>query len=285
MTGKVMELENVISPDLLATRITERYIQWETLRNNKKVDWEEVRRYVYATDTTQTSNASLPWKNKTTVPKLCQIRDNLFANYIATLFPKRKWLVWEADDKDSNEVDKRDAIVNYMTWAIEQPTFKGEVEKIVQDYIDFGNCFGTVEWIDQRAEQKDKTQAGYVGPAIRRISPLDIVFNPTAESFISSPKIIRSIVSMGELRELLQRMSNDENQLEYEELFKYLKDIRFHAAQFQGDWLQKDHLYAMDGFTSFREYLLSDTIEVLTFYGDWYDPYQDIFEKNRVITV
>jgi len=84
---------------------------------------EEVRRYVYATDTTQTSNANLPWKNKTTIPKLCQIRDNLFANYIATLFPKRKWLVWEADNLDSNDVAKRDAIVNYMTWAIEQPTF------------------------------------------------------------------------------------------------------------------------------------------------------------------
>src|SRR5882724_1239364 len=133
MTGKVMTLENVISPDLLATRITEKYVEWDSLRQVKKNDWEEVRRYVYATDTTQTSNSQLPWKNKTTTPKLCQIADNLFANYIATLFPKRKWLVWEADDKDSNAVAKKDAIVNYMTWVIEQPTFKGEVEKIIQD--------------------------------------------------------------------------------------------------------------------------------------------------------
>jgi len=285
MTGKVMTLENVISPDLLATRLTEKYVEWESLRNVKKNDWEEVRRYVYATDTTQTTNAQLPWKNKTTIPKLCQIRDNLFANYIATLFPKRKWLVWEADNKDSNDMAKKDAIVNYMTWAIEQPTFKGEVEKIIQDYIDFGNCFGTVEWVDQRTEQKDKTQVGYVGPAIRRISPLDIVFNPTTENFISSPKIIRSIISLGELRDLLDRMSNDENQEEYKELYKYLREIRFHAREFQGDWIQKDRLYAMDGFTNFRAYLLSDTVEVLTFYGDWYDPYEDTFEKNRVITV
>jgi len=39
------------------------------------------------------------------------------------------------------------------------------------------------------------------------------------------------------------------------------------------------------GFTNFRAYLLSDYVEVLTFYGDWYDPYEDTFEKNRVITV
>src|SRR6266436_4106931 len=285
MTGKVMELENVITPDALATRITERYISWDTLRQVKKNDWEEIRRYVYATDTTQTTNAQLPWKNKTTIPKLCQIRDNLFANYTATLFPKRKWLEWEADNADSNSMDKKDTIVNYMTWVIEQPGFRPEIEKVIQDYIDFGNCFATVEWKDMRAEQKDKTQVGFVGPAIRRISPLDIVFNPTAESFIESPKIIRSIISLGELKDLLEKMTNDENRTEYEELYKYLKEIRFHARQFQGDWLQKDHLYAMDGFTSFRAYLLSDMVEVLTFYGDWYDPYEDKFEKNRVITV
>ena len=285
MTGKVLPLENIISPDLLATRLTERYIQWDTLRQVAKNDWEEVRRYVYATDTTQTTNASLPWKNKTTVPKLCQIRDNLFANYIATLFPKRKWLVWEPFNQDAADVNKRDAIVNYMSWAIEQPTFKSEIEKVIQDYIDFGNCFATVEWMDQRVEQPDKTQAGYVGPAIRRISPLDIVFNPTAENFMQSPKIIRSLISLGELKDLMERMSTDDNKQEYEELYKYLKEIRFHARQFEGDWIQKDRLYAMDGFTNFRAYLLSDFCEVLTFYGDWYDPYTDVFEKNRVITV
>ncbi len=285
MTGKVLALENIISPDLLATRITERFITWDGMRQVAKNEWEEVRRYVYATDTTQTSNSNLPWKNKTTIPKLCQIRDNLFANYIATLFPKRKWLVWEANDRDSNDVAKRDSIVNYMSWAIEQPEFKSEMEKIVQDYIDFGNCFATVEWVDQRVEQKGRTQTGYVGPAIRRISPLDIVFNPTAENFTSSPKIIRSVISLGELKELLQRMSNDENRETYETLYDYLKEIRFHARESSADWQQKDNLYAMDGFTSYRAYLQSDYCEVLTFYGDWYDPYTDTFEKNRVITV
>jgi len=283
MTGKVMPLENVISPELLATRVTERWIDYDTKRAVKKTDWEEVRRYVYATDTTQTSNVTLPWKNKTTIPKLCQIRDNLFANYTATLFPKRKWLEWEAEDADSQ--DKREAILNYMYWVVDQPFFKSEAEKLIQDYIDFGNCFATVEWKDMRVEQKGKTQVGYVGPALRRISPLDIVFNPTAENFVESPKIIRSIISLGELKDLLEKISNDENREEYQKLYDYLKDIRFRARTFQGDWLQRDRLYQVDGFTSFRAYLQSDMVEVLTFYGDWYDPYNDTFEKNRVITV
>lgn len=285
MTGRVMPLSDAISPDQLATKITEKYMSWDGMRQLKKNAWEEVRRYVYATDTTQTSNSTLPWKNKTTIPKMCQIRDNLFANYIATMFPKRKWLEWEAGSQDSNAQDKKDAIKNYMTWCTDQPAFRGEVEKIIQDYIDFGNAIATVEWLDMRVEQPDKTQVGFVGPCIRRISPLDIVFNPTAESFIQSPKIIRTIISLGELKELLERMSNDENREMYQQLYKYLKDIRFHAQQFQGDYIQQDRLYQMDGFSSFRDYLTSDVVEVLTFYGDWYDPYHDTFEKNRVITV
>jgi len=285
MTGKVLELENILSPDLLATRLTERWIQWDALRANWKVDKEEIRRYVYATDTSQTTNSNNPWKNRTTIPKLCQIRDNLYSNYTATLFPKRKWLVWEANERDSNDVAKRDAIVNYMSWCIEQPTFKHEIDKIILDYIDFGNCFATVEWLDHRVEQNTMTQAGFIGPAPRRINPLDTVMNPTAEDYQSSPKFIRSMVSMGELKSLLDRMSNDENQQEYQELYDYLRDVRFRARTFDGDWSQRDRLYAMDGFSSFRAYLLSDYCEVLTYYGDWYDVFTDEFQKNRVITV
>jgi len=285
MTGKVLELQNVLTPDQLAIRITERFIQWDQMRQVKKNDWEEIRRYVYATDTTQTTNNQLPWKNKTIVPKLCQIADNLYANYTSTLFPKRKWLLWEANERDSASVEKRDAIINYMAWCIEQPSFKHELDKILLDFIHFGNCFATVEWTDQRVQQDGRVQAGFVGPSLRRISPLDMIMNPTAENFIQSPKIVRSIVSMGELRKLLDRMTNDENQAEIEELFDYLKKIRFHARTFQGDWIQRDRLYAVDGFTSFRAYLLSDFVEVLTFYGDYHDYINDTFENNRVITV
>src|ERR1700704_5466620 len=153
MTGKTLELMSVITPDLLAVRLTERYLEWETLRQVKKNAWEEVRRYVYATDTSQTSNASLPWKNKTTVPKLCHIRDNLYSNYTATLFPQRKWLIWEANEHDSNEPQKRDAIVNYTQWVVSQPSFKHEIDKLILDYIDFGNCFATVDWLDERVNQ------------------------------------------------------------------------------------------------------------------------------------
>lgn len=285
MTGKVLSLESVLSPDRLATRLTEKYMEWETRRVIARNEWEEIRRYIFATDTTQTSNASLPWKNKTTVPKLCQIRDNLYANYTATLFPQRKWLIWEANEQDSNSVNKRDAITNYMSWAISQPAFKHEFDKVILDYIDFGNCFVTVEWMDGRVEQKGMTQAGYIGPMVKRISPLDLVMNPTAENFLQAPKFIRSIISMGELQDYFNKISQDDNKETYQNLFNYLKDIRFRVRTFEGEWSQQDNLYSMDGFTSFRDYLMTDMVEVLTFYGDYYDLYEDKFHKNRIITV
>jgi len=286
LTGKVLQLEDILEPDRLATNITDKWIEWDTLRQIWKNDTDEVRRYVYATDTTQTTNSQNPWKNKTTIPKLCQIMDNLYANYTATMFPQRKWLIWEANEEDSNQPRKRDAITNYMQWTISQPSFKHEIDKVLLDYIQTGNCFVTVEWTDQRVLLKDGvTQVGYIGPSVRRISPYDIVFNPTAENFQATPKIIRSIISLGELKEMLERMSNDENRDTYEKLFNYLKDLRHGAREFQGDFVERDRLYQMDGFGSYRDYLVSDLVEVLTFYGDMYDSDEDVFLKNHVITV
>ena len=285
MTSKVLMVDDVISPDRLATNITETWIDYDMKRQRKKIDWEEIRRYVYATDTSHTSNSSLPWKNKTTIPKLCQIRDNLYSNYTATMFPKRKNVEWDANEKDSDSKRKRDSITKYMAWAMDQPSFKAEMDKVILDYIDFGNCFVTVEWVDERTEQDGRMQSGYVGPAVRRISPLDIVMNPTAESFENSPKIVRSLISMGELKEILNRLSNDENREEYENLWKYLKEVRHNARDSAQDWQERDNLYSIDGFTSFRDYLTSDVVEVLTFYGDMYDTEKDELLKNHVITV
>jgi uncharacterized protein YwqG len=285
MTSKVEHLEEILQPDRMASQITDLWFKWESMRQVKKNDWEEIRRYVYATDTTQTGNSSLPWKNKTTVPKLCQIMDNLLANYKFALFPQRKNLDWMANEKDSNSKRKRDAILNYMNWVLSQPQFKSEMDKILLDYVQFGNCFAMPEWIDQRVKHDNGTQTGYVGPMIRRISPLDIVFNPTAESFHNAPKIIRTLISRGDLKEMLERLSVDDNREEYEEMWRYLKEIRDGAANSSSDWQQRDSLYSMDGFSSFREYLASDTVEVLTFYGDLYDPTNDKLWKNHVITV
>src|SRR3972149_483298 len=106
MTGTVLELEEFLRPDNLGVSISERWVQWHAARQSVVSEWKEIREYLFATDTTQTSNSRLPWKNTTTIPKLTQIRDNLYANYMAVEFPKRKWLDWLASTEDSNSMEK-----------------------------------------------------------------------------------------------------------------------------------------------------------------------------------
>lgn len=286
MAGKTLNLIEIIEPDNLGYAIARRYQEWQTYRQPKIRDWQEIRDYVFATDTSKTTNSKLPWKNKTTIPKLCQIRDNLHANYMAAIFPKRKWLYWEADDKQSNSVEKRDAIVNYMTWVISQESFKNSVSTLIYDYIDYGNVFAGAEWIDQSVLLEDKTQVGYVGPTIRRYSPLELVMNPISPSFTQSPKIIRSMVTMGEVKQILDSQSTDENREQYVKLWDYLQNLRNTAANMgQGDLKVEDSFLQMDGFMNYRAYLESDYCELLTFYGDLWDRESNTFLKNHVITV
>lgn len=288
MVGKVFDIDQVIRPDAIGTSISDMYQQYDTFRGPKVNEWREVQQYIYATDTTKTTNSKLPWSNKTTIPKLCQIRDNLSANYMAAMFPKRKWLEWEGDSLEDETQKKKEAIESYIGWVIDRNEFYDEAAKLALDYIDYGNFFVTVEWVDRRNTTEDKVQVGYVGPMIRRISPLDIVFNPTASSFADSPKIIRSLVSLGEVKETLERMSteNDDTKTEMQELFNYMTELRVHAGEVPtGTQEVKNTIYEISGFGSYRDYLCSDYVEILTFYGDIYDKENDKFLRNQVIQV
>jgi hypothetical protein len=284
--GRVLHLEDVLSKDTLGCAIANKFDEWYMQSEGQRAKWRELYKYIYATDTKTTSNAQAPWKNTTTTPKLTQIRDNLFANYMASIFPKRRWLKWEGANKEAETKDKTEAIRTYMEYCIAYPGFKDTLARLILDFIDNGNCFPTVDWLDERVDGPIKIQTGYVGPVPRRVSPFDIVFNPTAPDFYRSPKIVRSLVSLGDLKELLQRLSNDDGErASAEEMFNYLLKIRQRVSTFAGDLQSQDEFFRVDGFTSFRNYLQSGYAEVLTFYGDWFNVETGEFYKNHIIQV
>lgn len=283
MAGKVLDLENLLSMDNLAVNIAKKWHEWNLLRNSKFEDLKEVRKYVYQTDTTQTSNVKLPWKNKTTVPKLCQIRDNLHANYMQSMFPKRRWVKWEGADEESSTAKKKEAIETYARWMIDRPEFRNEISKLAYDFIDAGNAFVMPEWVDNRNETDRRDQLGYIGPSPLRLSPDDIVFNPIAASFYQTPKIIRQVVSLGEVKKYIEQISVDENTEAYQELFNYLREVRRNISSYSPDL--KDEYFRMDGFTSFRSYLESDYAELLIFKGNLYDIDKDEYLQNYEIIV
>lgn len=285
--AKTLDIERILSEDDVACAISDKYMTWEMLRETRKREWQEVLEYVFATDTTKTSNSKLLWSNKTTIPKLCQIRDNLHSNYMAALFPKQKWLTWIGDKEDDESKEKVEAIESYMQWVTNRNQYYNTVSQLVYDYIDCGNAFVMPEWSDDTNLTESKEQVGYVGPKARRISPLDIVFDPTALSFEEAPKIVRSTISLGEVKEILARQSVDEGEKENAQaIYSYLREIRSTASKYSESNIRvKDRIYSIAGFSSFHQYLASNNVEVLTFYGDFYDAEKDELLKNYVIKV
>lgn len=286
MTGKTLDLENILNIDNMAVEVSNQYVQWDKAKAGVKERWIELNNYIYATDTRHTTNAKNPWSNTTTIPKLTQIRDNLHANYLATMFPKRKWLNWEGDREVDQNKDKVDKIKNYMFWAVSQPQFKSTVKKLLLDYIDKGNVFPTVQWVDKRVEDRG-IKSGFVGPELVRIPPTDIVFNPLSTSFIDTPKIVRSLMTVGEAKEMLNRLDKTPEEEEIaQQVWHYLTDIRKQSMTWGGTEVkEQNHALQIDGFGSYREYLSSGYVEIITFYGDMYDMESDTLLKDHMIVV
>jgi hypothetical protein len=204
---------------------------------------------------------------------------------MATIFPRRRFLKWESGSKESTDKEKRALLEDYCFSLVNHPEFKNTIEQLVLDYIDTGNCFAMPDWRDESIEEPDRLKPGYKGPVAKRISPYDIVFNPTAASFRDTPKIIRSLETVGDLESVLSAWSKEAAYAEVaKETLAYLKGIRrtaFESASFK----EKDEAYHVDGFESYHAYLCSGTVELLYFYGDYYDPEEQKFYKGKMIVV
>src|SRR5512139_1092559 len=171
MVGKVVEISAILGEGESSARdVSEKWDQWSIQRDEKIEDVKELRNYIFATDTSTTTNASLPWKNSTTIPKICQIRDNLHANYMAALFPNDKWFKWEAYTEDAADISKANKIEAYMENKLRESGFVQTVSKILYDWIDTGNAFGEVIFVnEQKTDPKTgEIIPGYVGPKLVR---------------------------------------------------------------------------------------------------------------------
>ncbi len=284
MPKKTLELSDLISPDSLATLIANRYQDLEIKRNSWLEQKKEIRDYIFAVDTAGTSAGELSWKNSTHIPKLCQIRDNLHANYMAALFPTDKPIRWEGDDIEAESIAKRRAIEAYIENKLRLGDFETEVSRIVLDFIDYGNCFGVVDFIVEKTKDPltGETIPGFTGPKLRRISPLDIVFDPTAATWADTPKIIRSVKSLGSIKADI----DDNPEMGYgEDILNRVLEGRHKMAGISHGDVAKNSGFQMDGFDNWLSYFQSDYVEILDFYGDLYDPETQELRRNQVITV
>jgi len=110
------------------------------------------------------------------------------------------------------------------------------------------------------------------------ISPYDICFDATAARFEDSPKIIREIVSLGEIFRRGQKGSLDPVMVD-----KLLTERRNAASSDGGD--DKNEQYVPLGFGTYQEYLSGGYVELLWFYGDVYDADRQELHESRMIVV
>ena len=244
--------------------------------------WKELRNYLFATDTTTTTNKSLAWKNSTTIPKLCQIRDNLHSNYISALFPNDYWLKWVPYSSTDAFKNKSKAIEGYMANKCREGHFRTEMSKLLYDFIDYGNSFASVYYENSFITNANNEKVPeYIGPRIKRISPLDIVFNPTANSFKESFKIVRSIYTIGELRSIAESVP-DEHYLK--KALANRDKLLTYAGQHGWDDINKIEGFLVDGFGNYETYLQGEYVEVLDFYGD-INTDDGRYERGQHITI
>ena len=284
MAGKVAEvLQGIIQEDQLATAVANLWQEMSSMRAPWVTQTMELRDYVFATDTTTTTNKTLPWKNSTTLPKLSQIRDNLHANYMAALFPNDDWLRWEAYTQEDDQIEKKEAIEAYMSNKLRQFGFQEIVSRLIYDYIDYGNCFGDAEYrVNHRENEEGEQEIVSQGPVALRRSPYDIVFNLIAPSFDESYHMVRHIKTLGELeRDIAENPEAGYLKAALDEQIA----LRAKLASFNAEDIDKASGIQIDGFGSYATYLQTDYIELIEFRGDIRDRDENEYLSRHIITI
>lgn len=281
----VVEVQTYLSEENLGRMVADMYQRWKSQRLTWEAEKKELRNFIFQTDTGKTTvGQNTNWKNSTSRPKICQIRDNLHANYMSALFPHEDFFKWKAGSADAALKEKATLIENYIRNKLEQSGFRAEVEKLVYDYIDYGNAFGEVVSEAKYHQTEDDPTATpvYVGPKLQRISPLDIIFDLTAPDFHSAPTITRSLVTLGSLRKL-QESRPDAGWVEG--AFDAAVRIRRTVSGLGTSDSLKVDAFEVDGFGTPYQYFTSGLVEILEFEGDIYDIHTDELLSNRKIIV
>lgn len=280
---KVLEISTAIQQDDGAAAIAWYWDRWNNQRSKKLEQWQELKEFLFAIDTSTTSNRKLDWSNTTVTPKLCQVRDNLHSNYISALFPNDRWLQWNAYTKVDAAKEKAKTITGYMENKAREGGLRQKVSRLVLDYIDYGNAFAMASYESRYYTAEDGSLVPtFIGPVCERISPENIVFNPLATTFDNSPKIIRSVKTIGELIKLSETHPDHKF---WADAIKHRMDVRAKYGAYKAEDWTKAQQYSVDGFGNLQDYYMSDYVEILEFYGDLHMHGSNTIATNRMITV
>lgn len=282
MPQKTFDITKDVTRDSLAQAISDKWLNWLNARAAWEERYKRVLQYLYSTTTdTIYGQASNPWSSNVHIPKLTQLRDTLITYELESLFSLNDYYVFEGFTEDANKRENRALIQNLLRKILDEGKFKETVQTLVGDYIDAGNAFAMPLWEVKTVEDEAGIQKIYwEGVKAHRINPLDIVFDPTATSFEETPKIIRTVLSIGQVDALAEK--DPVMKEAFNKAMKIRQDVM--TAITNGDMIQGD-MVSIAGFGNWSTYYNSDIVELLTFYGTIYDTETKVLKKDRKLTI
>lgn len=278
-----LEIAQLQQPDGLARAIANKFVCWETAKEGWYLNAKETLENLYATDTKAIYNQTRDFDNSTHIPKITQIRDMLITYYLDAMFSLPDFVDWEAYDYASTNLETKNTLKNIIKQMLHDSQFKPTIRELVEDYVDYGNAFVTAVPVIEKLNDS----VIYDGPKATRINPLDIFFDPLATSFEKSPKIIRSLTTIGELMKAADELPEDAAM--YKEAVRKAVEQRTQIYNTITAASNKDQIVddmcRIAGLSSWTQYYSSDLVEILTFYGDLYDIDTKKLHKNSRIVV
>lgn len=273
---------NYKDKNALASGVAYHWEKWNSSRVQAMELWAEIDAYLHATDTSMLEGGS-NFDHKTHLPVLSELHEDLIAIVYSTLFPHDDWLSWKGFEINAITKQLRQKVLSYIKQCHSMNGFGITMRKVVDDLVRYGNCFTQTYYLDENMESEEGIVSGYTGPAVKRISPYDICFNPVVKSFKKTPKIIRELVTVGDFYQLVEGLPKEDCCLSEEE-FKRLLSRRTGTGN---DYTEryKDKQYVPQGFGNIQEYYQSGYIELLWFYGDVFDDTDNEFYNKRCVVV
>lgn len=260
------EINKLREPEGLAGGIAQKFVTWENSKDRWYRNAKETLENLYATSTHDIYNQVHEYDNSTHLPKLTQIRDMLVTYYLDAMFSLPDYVDWEAYDYESIDINTRNTIKAIAKQMVEDSKFKPTIRELVEDYVDYGNAFATVANVNETLQMDGKTASIiYNGPKAMRINPLDVFFDPLATSFERSPKIIRSIMTLGELQAGADLLPDnaEEYKKALNKAIEKRSEIRNTLSSVHPENIVDD-MCNIAGMGSWSAYYNSDTVELLT---------------------
>ena len=268
----------------LIKELTQLFDNYETARGVWDEEVDEITSFVFATDTKETTNSKLPFHNTTTIPKLAHIRNNLVVAYTSQLIPNSQWIQFAANDEADDSADVRQAVEGYVRSKSAASELELTVNRLVQDWVDTGVAAAQTRYVNRKVRNGlGAMNSTYSGPDSTRLDPRCVFWDATASNIRDANKVVRQVMSLGDLK---QEVADDTGLLT-EEQFQEIRET-YSLLNSGGTGSAANQMksnFAKAGFGEMEQYYSSNQVELLTFYGTFYDTESDVLYQNYKITI